>query len=72
LVSPPWRTDRHTATDGGYPPDRIRVAVQVHVIPAQVTGLLRADPDRKAEHYIGVKTGVPGDVEKPERLLQRQ
>ncbi len=41
----------------------MRVAVQVHVIPAQGPGLFGADPDEQAQHDVGVhQRGGPPDI----------
>ena len=42
------------------------------MIPAKFPGLLGADPDREAQHDIGVKPGLPGRFKKRERLLKSQ
>ena len=41
----------------------MRIAVKVHVIPAQCPGLLGADPDQQAQHDVGVhQLGRAADV----------
>jgi hypothetical protein len=56
----------------GRRPDRTRIAVQVDAIPAQFPCFLGTDPDREAQHYIGVKPRLPGRLKERQRLLKGQ
>jgi V8-like Glu-specific endopeptidase len=53
-------------------PRRARIPVQVDVLPAQLPGLLGADPRRQAQHDVGVQPGLPGRIQQRQRLLQSE
>ena len=63
LVSPPARTDRHTAMCGGTRGVGVRVPRQIDVVPGQGAELFGSGAGEQGEHDVGAHPGALGGSE---------